>query len=149
MDCKIVNILLHPYFDGELDEGTAASVKAHLSECVECEKELAALQALREATKRAVPRYTAPESLRQRLAQSSVHPSTADLVRRRGRSLIQSRWLAMLISIIRGICRASSPTVTRDQSMPRQRRAICSPSCHSPSSGISRGNRVVLSQALE
>ena len=42
MDCKIVNILLHPYFDGELDEGTAASVKAHLSECVECERELAA-----------------------------------------------------------------------------------------------------------
>jgi anti-sigma factor RsiW len=66
MDCKIVNILLHPYFDGELDEGTAASVKAHLSECVECERELAALQALREATKRAAPRYTAPESLRLR-----------------------------------------------------------------------------------
>jgi len=100
MDCKIVNILLHPYFDGELDEGTAASVKAHLSECVECERELAALQALREATKRAVPRYTAPESLRQRLAQSSVHPSTADLVRRRGRSLLQSRWLAMAASLV-------------------------------------------------
>ena len=100
MDCKIVNILLHPYFDGELDEGTAASVKAHLSECVECERELAALQALREATKRAAPRYTAPESLRQRLAQSSVHPSTADLVRRRGRSLLQSRWLAMAASLV-------------------------------------------------
>src|SRR4051794_2509344 len=100
MDCKIVSILLHPYFDGELDEGTAASVKAHLSDCTECEKELTALQALREATKRGVPRYTAPESLRQRLAQSSVRPTGADLLRRRGRSLLQSRWLAMAASLV-------------------------------------------------
>jgi anti-sigma factor RsiW len=111
MDCKIVAILLHPYFDGELDEGTAASVKAHLSECAECNKELAALQALREATKRAVPRYTAPESLRQRLAQSSVRPSTADLVRSRGRSVLQSRWLALAASLV--LVAGLSSAVTR------------------------------------
>jgi anti-sigma factor RsiW len=100
MDCKIVSILLHPYLDGELDEGTAASVKAHISGCGECNKELAALQALRDATKRAVPRYTAPESLRRRLAEAAARPSRADLVRHRSRSFLQSRWLAMAASLV-------------------------------------------------
>ena len=100
MDCKIVSILLHPYFDNELDEGTAASVKAHIAGCADCSKDLAGLQALREAMKRAMPRHPAPESLRQRLAGLASDSGAASDNRPRPARHPYPRWLAVAASLV-------------------------------------------------
>jgi anti-sigma factor (TIGR02949 family) len=99
MDCRTASMLLQPCFDGELDEGTAAMVRAHISGCEACSREMAALQALRDAMKRSVPRYSAPQSLRDRL-RMPASGATAEWVRspKAGRSL--PRWLAAAASLL-------------------------------------------------
>jgi anti-sigma factor RsiW len=104
MDCRTASMLLQPCFDGELDEGTAATVRAHIAGCAVCSREMAALQALREAMTRSLPRYEAPQSLRDRISASisGAHsaavgspPPRHSLPRR---SL--PRWLAVAASLL-------------------------------------------------
>ena len=90
-------MLLQPCFDGELDEGTAAMVRAHVSGCDTCGREMAALQALRDAMKRSLPRYAAPQVLRDRVQNPPVAASeirSPKPVRR------LQRWLAMAASLL-------------------------------------------------
>jgi anti-sigma factor (TIGR02949 family) len=99
MDCRTAAMLLQPCFDGELDEGTAAMVNAHIAACADCSREMAALQALRDGMQRSVPRYAAPQNLRDR-----IRASAADISRERApspparRSL--PRWLAVAASLL-------------------------------------------------
>src|ERR1700751_254043 len=103
MDCRTASMLLQPCFDGALDEGTAAAVRAHIAACTECSREMAALQALRDAIKRSVPRYTAPQSLRDRL---KARPQGARVETPRPSPVQQSparrtpRWLAIAASLL-------------------------------------------------
>jgi anti-sigma factor (TIGR02949 family) len=99
MDCRTASMLLQPCFDGELDEGTAASVRAHIAACADCAREMAALQALRDAMKRSVPRYTAPQSLRDRLKQPipSAGPAAAPP---RPTRRFPPPWLAIAASLL-------------------------------------------------
>jgi len=90
-------MLLQPCFDGELDEGTAATVRAHIEGCAACGREMATLQALRDAMKRSLPRYAAPQSLRNRLR---TPPSPANETRVSKPSRALPRWLAMAASLL-------------------------------------------------
>lgn len=99
MDCRTASMLLQPSFDGELDEGTAAAVRAHIAACAECSREMAALQALRDAMRRSVPRYPAPQSLRDRV-EAHARGAVGETVPspRKRRSL--PRWLAIAASLL-------------------------------------------------
>lgn len=98
MDCRTASMLLQPCFDGELDEGTAATVKAHIAGCAVCSREMAALQALRDAMKRSVPRYPAPQSLRDRIS-ASVSGRTAAVPSPPARRF-PPRWLTVAASLL-------------------------------------------------
>ena len=100
MDCRTAATLLQPCFDGELDEGTAATVRAHVAGCADCSREMAALQALREGMKRALPRYAAPQSLRDRIHASAAEPAAAPAVPAPAKRRSLPRWVAMAASLL-------------------------------------------------
>lgn len=99
MDCRTAAMLLQPCFDGELDEGTAAAVRAHVAGCADCGREMASLQALREAMKRSLPRYAAPQSLRDRLKRPPAMAGTAAAPPLSTKRL-PPRWLAIAASLM-------------------------------------------------
>ncbi len=68
MTCEEARVLVHALADGELDAGHARAVEAHLSRCAACVSEFAAAQALRQALQSHDLRFSAPASLRSRLA---------------------------------------------------------------------------------
>jgi anti-sigma factor RsiW len=97
MDCRTASMLLQPCFDGELDEGTAAMVRAHIAGCDACGREMAALQALRDAMKRSLPRHAAPQSLRDRV-QNPAAAASGRRPPKPARAL--PRWVAMAASLL-------------------------------------------------
>jgi anti-sigma factor (TIGR02949 family) len=104
MDCRTASMLLQPCFDGELDEGTAAAVRAHIAGCAECSREMAALQALRDAIRRSAPRYTAPQNLRDRIkarpqGTMAEAPRLSPALRSPARRS-PPRWLAIAASLL-------------------------------------------------
>jgi anti-sigma factor (TIGR02949 family) len=100
MDCRTAAALLQPCFDGELDEGTAATVRAHIAGCSACSREMAALQALREGMKRSLPRYAAPQSLRDRIRASAAAAAPAQEIRAPAPRRALPRWLAVAASLL-------------------------------------------------
>ena len=67
MNCKDCEALLHPYLDGEMDAAQRSDVDAHLKSCPECRKALEQFQTLQRALQQPGLRYTASDTLRQRL----------------------------------------------------------------------------------
>ncbi|MGH6881665.1 MAG: anti-sigma factor family protein [Hypericibacter sp.] len=100
MDCRTAAALLQPCFDGELDEGTAATVRAHIAGCAACSREMAALQALREGMKRSLPRYTPPQSLRDRIRASASEATSTEQRRPPAPRRFLPRWLAVAASLL-------------------------------------------------
>ncbi len=82
MDCKDAARLLEPYLDGELDRDEARALEAHIDDCAECRDALEALGRLRHAVRTEAPRYTAPETLRERIRAASL-PEISELRRPR------------------------------------------------------------------
>jgi anti-sigma factor RsiW len=77
MNCDEAEILIHALIDNELDASHAREVEAHLATCPRCTAELAAYRQMREAMSKTDLRFTAPESLRQRLDEALPKPAAA------------------------------------------------------------------------
>ncbi|MFH1229944.1 MAG: anti-sigma factor, partial [Planctomycetota bacterium] len=73
MKCDDIKKLLNPYIDNELSEEDANRVKMHLQECVDCAKEVAELDKVRQMIND-LPRLKAPcelvETVRQRMVKT-------------------------------------------------------------------------------
>jgi anti-sigma factor RsiW len=96
MDCRNVRMLLHPYFDGELDSEVATEVDGHVQGCGDCRTELSGLQALRTELHCSGLRRQAPDRLRQRLARLAESRPRRSFGRRLGRR----EWLAYAASLL-------------------------------------------------
>ena len=68
---------LHGYFDGELDAARAAEFEAHLEDCADCTRALAAQEALRKALAAPDLYAKAPVSLRSRVKAQLSAPRAA------------------------------------------------------------------------
>lgn len=68
MTCDETRILLDAWYDGELDAPRSASLERHIEECPACTALSGARSALSEVIVSA-PRYTAPASLRNKIAK--------------------------------------------------------------------------------
>jgi len=67
VSCEQTQILLHGYFDGELDAARAAEFERHLETCSECQIALETQEKLRSAMQRGQLREQAPVSLRRKV----------------------------------------------------------------------------------
>jgi anti-sigma factor RsiW len=67
--CTDKELLLGGLVDDELDAANIALVEAHVARCDGCREELERLQAVRSLTRSEGVRHTAPEALRQRIAE--------------------------------------------------------------------------------
>jgi anti-sigma factor RsiW len=77
MNCGRFGRLLWSYVEGELSPEQRQACEAHLSQCVRCRQRLQAAQ-LTQASLRALPRYTAPQGLMERVRrETSAQPTTA------------------------------------------------------------------------
>ena len=83
-------MLLGGLLDGELDAANVASIEAHVARCSACREELERQQELKRILRHEGLRYTAPESVKERVA--AVLPQ-ADLHRRSARERMVS-WVA-------------------------------------------------------
>ena len=77
MTCEDVEILIHALVDGELDAGHARDVEVHLADCARCRAMLRSARDLRQAMGAATLGYTAPASLRARVAQIAPRVDSA------------------------------------------------------------------------
>lgn len=68
--CVDQELLLGGLIDGELDAANTALVEAHVARCEGCREELERLQAIRNLLRTDGVRHSAPEMLRQRLADA-------------------------------------------------------------------------------
>jgi len=93
MDCSAARDLVALYFDGELDRAASREFEAHLDGCADCRAALIELDALRRTLRADLPRYTAPQALRERIPFESPKPITAIRTR-----LPRQRWLALAAS---------------------------------------------------
>ena len=66
--CVDQELLLGGLVDGELDAANVALVEAHVARCQGCREELERIQAVRSLLRGEGVRHTAPDSLRQRIA---------------------------------------------------------------------------------
>ncbi|MGO4571861.1 anti-sigma factor family protein [Microvirga sp. 2TAF3] len=65
--CANMGILMHGYFDGELDAANALHFEEHMKDCQGCAREYRRLTQLREALRQDGIQYKAPDALRARL----------------------------------------------------------------------------------
>jgi anti-sigma factor RsiW len=68
MDCKELQELLHCYVDGELTAEQRSAAEAHVARCADCRKLVQEEKGWQQAIRRAGTYYTAPELVRQRIA---------------------------------------------------------------------------------
>lgn len=71
MECHDVERALSAYVDDEVDREESAAVRRHLETCATCRQKLAAIDDLGRLIRRA-PYYTAPDTLRDRLAAAAT-----------------------------------------------------------------------------
>ena len=71
MACGNNRLLLHAYFDGELDLVRSLEIEEHLKSCTACAEELQKQRSLRSALRSGGLYQSAPSSLRQRMAESA------------------------------------------------------------------------------
>lgn len=86
------------YLDGELAATDAAQLEAHLAGCPDCTRFRSSRLALRSAITDQIPRFEAPEFLRQRL-RSGIRDAVRPAPSRRPLALGAWRWLAMAASV--------------------------------------------------
>ena len=67
-ECAVAREQLDAYQDGELDAGHAAALERHLAGCADCSSAREAGLQLRHAIREMAPYHTAPQALRQRVA---------------------------------------------------------------------------------
>ncbi len=84
MNCEELRLLLHAYFDGELDAARSLEAEKHLANCPGCQRQLADQQAMRQALAAPELYFRAGAALRRRIggALAKVARAEAASVRR-------------------------------------------------------------------
>jgi anti-sigma factor (TIGR02949 family) len=96
VNCTDARDLLHACLDGELDADRRTPVERHLDACPECRREWDTLRALRSAVRDEAVKYTAPESLRERIR--AALPVSAEPFRGPRRRLLP--WLGVAVAAV-------------------------------------------------
>jgi hypothetical protein len=65
--CSDWELVLHAFFDGELDAVDSLACKLHLRQCQRCSGELKNLELMRQELRRSAIGWTAPNALRNRV----------------------------------------------------------------------------------
>jgi len=65
--CSDWELVLHAFFDGELDAADSLACELHLERCQRCSGELRNLKSMRQRLRRAAIGWTAPAALRNRI----------------------------------------------------------------------------------
>ena len=99
MACEQSQQQLHGYFDGELDALSAATFERHLEGCADCQRLLAAEQALRTSLQKADLYERAPVSVRKTLQGNEAKTPVA-LPRPARAASAAWRWLALAAALL-------------------------------------------------
>jgi len=67
--CPDWELVLHAFFDGELDAADSLTCEQHLAQCQGCAAEVENLKSMRQKIKRSVMGWPAPIALRNRSAR--------------------------------------------------------------------------------
>jgi len=108
MACEANEVLLHAYFDGELDLVRSLEFEEHLKTCAECGQELRRQATLRSAMQSPGLYRPAPDSLRARILASGKRNSPGPVLPVQGRVAPMRRaparvvfeWLAVAAAIV-------------------------------------------------
>jgi anti-sigma factor RsiW len=65
--CSEWELVLHAFFDGELDAVDSLTCKLHIRQCQRCSGELRNLKSMRQRLRRSAIGWTAPAALRNRI----------------------------------------------------------------------------------
>jgi anti-sigma factor RsiW len=65
--CSDWELVLHAFFDGELDATDALACELHLGQCQRCSGELKNLKSMRQKIRRSAVGWAAPDALRNRI----------------------------------------------------------------------------------
>jgi anti-sigma factor RsiW len=65
--CSDWELVLHAYFDGELDKADSRACELHLEGCQPCSRELRNLKSMRKKLRRSTVGWVAPDALRNRI----------------------------------------------------------------------------------
>jgi len=65
--CSDWELVLHAFFDGELDAAGSLACELHLDRCQGCSGELKNLKSMRQKIRRSVIAWAAPDALRNRI----------------------------------------------------------------------------------
>jgi anti-sigma factor RsiW len=66
--CSDWELVLHAFFDGELDAADSPACELHLGRCQRCSVEMKNLKSMRQRLKRSTIGWNAPAALRNRIA---------------------------------------------------------------------------------
>jgi len=115
VSCERTSLVLHAYFDGELDAAGAAEFERHLESCPDCAAALAVQETLRSSLKKSKLRERAPERLRRKLAAEITEP----IPRAATPSSSTTMWRALALAasfllVVIGWRQLEGPNGTRD-----------------------------------
>jgi mycothiol system anti-sigma-R factor len=99
--CEDNQLMLHAYFDGELDIVRSVELEGHLKTCPACSRELRDQEAMRQTLRSSNLYERAPENLRARVRASlpsEIQPRAVPVRRRRA-----LEWLAVAAAIVLAI----------------------------------------------
>jgi anti-sigma factor RsiW len=65
--CSEWELVLHAFFDGELDAADSLACELHLGQCKRCAGELKNLKSMRQKFRRSAVGWAAPDALRNRI----------------------------------------------------------------------------------
>ena len=65
--CSDWELVLHAFFDGELDAADSLACELHLERCQGCSREMKNLKSMRQKLRRSVIAWAAPNALRNRI----------------------------------------------------------------------------------
>jgi anti-sigma factor RsiW len=65
--CSDWGLVLHAFFDGELDTADAQACELHLERCQRCSRELRNLKSIRQKLRSSTIGWVAPDALRNRI----------------------------------------------------------------------------------
>jgi anti-sigma factor RsiW len=66
-DCSDWELVLHAFFDGELDAADSLACELHLRRCKRCSGEMKDLKSMRQKLRRSAIGWVAPDALRNRI----------------------------------------------------------------------------------
>jgi anti-sigma factor RsiW len=65
--CPDWELVLHAFFDGELDAADSLACELHLARCQRCSGEIKNLESMRQKIRRSFVRWVVPDALRNRI----------------------------------------------------------------------------------